>query len=174
MSKLVRTPGIYLAGFMGCGKSTVGRLLADELGWSFVDLDEAIEAAERCSIPQIFETRGEEAFRSIEHAAIEKQVLEVQCGHARVVALGGGAFAQPENAGLLATGGYVVWLDAPLGLIEKRVAGYSHRPLAKDPEKFRELYDARREAYSKADFRVEVAGDDAAATVARILDLPLW
>jgi shikimate kinase len=174
MSKLVRTPGIYLAGFMGCGKTTIGRLLAYELGWNFVDLDEVIEAAEGCPISDIFESRGEPEFRSIETAAIEKQVLEVQCGRARVVALGGGAFAQPENLPVLASGGIVVWLDAPFEMIERRVAGDSLRPLAKDPEKFRALYDSRREAYSKADFRVEVAGDDPAATVAKILGLPLW
>jgi shikimate kinase len=174
MSKLVRTPGIYLAGFMGCGKTTVGRLLAYELGWNFVDLDEQIEAAEGCSIFEIFESRGEPAFRSLEQTAIEKQVHEVQCGRARVVALGGGAYARPENAELLATAGLVVWLDAPFELIAQRVAGYSHRPLAKDPGNFRALYEARRAAYSKADFRVEVAGDDARATVAKILELPLW
>jgi shikimate kinase len=174
MSKLVRTPGIYLAGFMGCGKSTVGRLLAHELGWNFVDLDEEIEAAAGCSITAIFENRGEPAFRSMEHAAIERQVREVQCGRARVVALGGGAFAQPDNLPVLASGGIVVWLDAPFEVIERRVAGYSHRPLAKDREAFRALYDARRQAYSKADFRVEIAGDDPAVTVAKILDLPLW
>src|ERR1022692_5190369 len=63
--KLKRTPGIYLVGFMGSGKSTIGRLLAERIGWHFVDLDEEIEAAERMSILEIFETRGEAEFRRV-------------------------------------------------------------------------------------------------------------
>ena len=59
--KLKRTPGIYLVGFMGCGKSTIGRALADEIGWRFLDLDEEIEKAEKCPISEIFEQRGEPA-----------------------------------------------------------------------------------------------------------------
>ena len=68
--KLKRTPGLYLIGFMGSGKSAVGRLLADELGWSFADIDEDIENAQGVSIAEIFDTRGEETFREIETAAL--------------------------------------------------------------------------------------------------------
>ena len=64
--KLKRTPGIFLTGFMGCGKTTVGRALADELGWTFADLDEEIEAREKTTIAEIFDTHGEAAFREIE------------------------------------------------------------------------------------------------------------
>jgi shikimate kinase len=99
--KLKRTPGIYLVGFMASGKTTVGRMLADELGWSFADVDQDIEAAQGRAIAEIFDTAGEEDFREIEHAAIRKRVGEVERGKPMVVALGGGAFAQEANHALL-------------------------------------------------------------------------
>ncbi len=68
--KLKRTPGLYLVGFMGSGKSAVGRLLADELGWSFADVDQDIEQAQGVSIAEIFDTRGEQEFRVIEREAL--------------------------------------------------------------------------------------------------------
>ena len=78
--KLKLTPGIYLVGFMGCGKTTVGQALADELGWSFFDLDEDIEKAAGCSIASIFDTRGEAAFREMETAALKKRIASVRMG----------------------------------------------------------------------------------------------
>ncbi len=71
--KLKRTPAIYLVGFMGCGKSTVGRALADELGWTFVDLDEEIERKQGATIASIFDTRGEAAFREMECDALRER-----------------------------------------------------------------------------------------------------
>src|ERR1700683_3255811 len=71
--KLKRTPGLYLVGFMGSGKSAVGRLLADELGWSFADVDDDIEKEQGVSIADIFDTRGEEEFRRLEQEAIRKR-----------------------------------------------------------------------------------------------------
>ena len=91
--KLKRTPGIYLVGFMGSGKTTVGERLAEELGWSFVDIDEDIVKLEGRSIVDIFDTGGEQAFREIETACIRKRVRMIQSGRPMVVALGGGAFA---------------------------------------------------------------------------------
>src|SRR5712675_109082 len=75
--KLKRTPGIYLVGFMGCGKSTVGRALADELGWYFSDLDEDIEQGAGTTIAQIFDTRGEAAFREMETESLRKRIHTV-------------------------------------------------------------------------------------------------
>jgi len=172
--KLKRTPGIYLVGFMGSGKSTVGRALADELGWPFVDLDEEIERDHGTSIAAIFDTRGEHEFREIETEALRRCVRTVQSGHPRVISLGGGAFLRHENMELVSDNGVSVWLDCPLHLIERRVAAFSHRPLARDPNHLRHLYEVRREGYSRADFRVEIEDDDAAAAVARILALPLF
>src|ERR1700733_1254910 len=108
--KLKRTPGLYLVGFMGSGKSAVGRLLADELGWSFADIDEDIETAQGISISEIFDQRGEEEFRGIEHEALRQRVREVECGKPMVLALGGGAFVLPANRKLLEERGVTVWL----------------------------------------------------------------
>ena len=95
--KLKQTPGIFLVGFMGCGKSTVGSALADELGWSFFDLDEEIEKAAGASVTEIFDQRGEAEFRTLETEALKKRVHNVRTGRPQVIALGGGAFTFEEN-----------------------------------------------------------------------------
>jgi shikimate kinase len=172
--KLKRTPGIYLAGFMGSGKSTVGRLLADRLGWHFVDLDEEIEEAEGMPIEEIFETRGEPEFRRIESEAIRAWVRKIESGQAVVMALGGGAFVAEDNRTLLMNNGITMWLDCPFELIRRRIASQSHRPLARDPVKFAELYKSRREAYALADYRIAVEGDDPVGPLEAILALPLF
>src|SRR5207244_9786329 len=95
--KLKRTPGIYLVGFMGCGKSTIGRALAEELGWSFCDLDDDIERREGLTISEIFDIRGEAAFREAESAALQERIRTVVRGQPQVISLGGGAFVSAEN-----------------------------------------------------------------------------
>lgn len=172
--KLKRTPAIYLVGFMGCGKTTVGRVLADELGWHFIDLDEEIEQRESASIANIFDTHGELEFRRLESRAIHDRVRNVQSGRPQVVSLGGGAFLIEENFELVSNNGVTVWLDCPLSMVERRVAGHTHRPLARDPHTLRSLFEARRDSYARADYRIEVTGDDPAEAVARILALPLF
>ncbi len=171
--KLKRTPGIYLVGFMGAGKTTAGRLLADELGWSFVDIDDDIEAQEHTSIADIFETRGEEAFREIETAIISRRVHMVQRGRPMVIALGGGAFARDPNYELLEDNGVTVWLDCPLDKIEARIAENSARPLARDSERMRVLYHQRLAAYGRADFRVDASGPPD-HTLQLLLKLPIF
>jgi shikimate kinase len=172
--KLKRTPGIYLVGFMGCGKSTVGRALADELGWSFFDLDDEIESNAGATISEIFDAQGEHIFRSLEASTLAKRVRAVQSGQPQVISLGGGALMRDESFELISNNGVLVWLDAPFDLIERRVAKESHRPLARQPEKLRELFDVRCPRYAMADFRVEARDEDAMDTVRRILDLPLF
>lgn len=172
--KLKRTPGIYLVGFMASGKTTIGRLLAEELGWSFADIDEDIEASQGESIASIFDTRGEAVFRDIEREALRKRVREVERGRPLVLALGGGAFAQESNHQMLEENGVTIWLDCPFPTVCARVEGAHHRPLARDPEKFRQLYDQRRDAYAKAEYRVQIDSDDPAAIVAAILKLPIF
>ena len=171
--KLKCTPGIYVVGFMASGKSTVGRLLAQRLGWSFVDTDEEIEAAEGTAIAEIFDARGEAEFRRIETAIIHRHVRRIGQGSPAVVALGGGAFAEPANRVLLQNNGITVWLDCPFELVERRVALASHRPLARDPRQFAMLYHARREAYALAHVRVPIESDDPASVVETILTHPL-
>lgn len=172
--KLKRTPGIFLVGFMGSGKSTVGRALAEELGWGFADLDEDIEKREGTSIVQIFDTRGEAEFRRAETAALRERVRLVEGGRPWVVALGGGAFLSEENFHMVSNNGVSVWLDCTFSTVERRLAGHAHRPLARDPEKLRELFALRRAGYERADYSIAVENDDAAAATAKILALPLF
>ena len=172
--KLKRTPGIYLVGFMASGKTTIGRLLAHELGWSFADIDEDIEAAQGRSIAEIFDTDGEERFRGIEQAAIRKRVEEVVRGKPMVVALGGGAFAQEGNHALLEDNGVTIWLDCPFSKVCDRVESTTHRPLARDAAKFKQLYEDRRVAYGQADHSIHIGTDDPSAIVAEILKLPIF
>ncbi|MGH9613516.1 MAG: shikimate kinase [Bryobacteraceae bacterium] len=172
--KLKRTPGIYLAGFMGSGKTTIGGLLAYELGWTFVDIDQDIEASEGAAIHQIFETHGEEHFRKAETAAIQKRIRTIQTGRPMVVALGGGAFAQSANFELVQNNGVSLWLDCPLALARARASQHQLRPLARDPIHFEHLYFSRRASYQQADFRIEIAGDDPKPVISAILGLPIF
>lgn len=172
--KLKRTPGIYLVGFMGCGKSTVGRALAERLGWRFHDIDEQIEAEQGVTISEIFETRGEAEFRRIEADAILRAVRAIECGRPAVVALGGGAFAQENNRAVLVENGFTIWLDCPFEIVQRRVAGAEHRPLARDEKKFAELYRTRRDAYSRAEHRIAIESDDPSGAVEAILALPIF
>ena len=172
--RLKRTPGIYLVGFMACGKTTIGRLLAGELGWHFVDIDDDIEARAKTSISAIFDTLGEAEFRKLEAAAIGDRVRLIERGKPTVVALGGGAFAQHANYALVTANGVSIWLDCPLEILRQRVAKETHRPLARDPAKFAELYEARRPSYQSADFRIEIAGDDPQPVLDQIRDLPMF
>jgi len=172
--KLARTPGIFLVGFMGSGKTTVGRLLAERLGWNFVDLDKEIEAEQKMRIPEIFDRFGEAHFRRIEHEALRRCVRAIQRGEPTVVALGGGAFAQPQNLGLLQDNGVTIWLDCPAEVAWRRVEQDGGRPLARQLEQFEQLYRARRASYACADYRIETAGQDPAAAVEAILRLPIF
>lgn len=155
--KLVRTPGIYLLGFMGSGKSTVGRLLAERLGWDFFDLDDDIEVDAGKAIPEIFAQDGEMRFREIEREALNRRVRMVQAGHAMVLALGGGACVGESCMERLSNNGVTVFLDCDFETLAERVAQFEHRPLAKDPEHFRKLYEERRPSYLRADHRVDSA-----------------
>ena len=172
--KLKQTPGIYLVGFMGCGKSKVGSALADELGWSFYDLDQEIEKAAGETIADLFDRQGEAAFRELETTALKKRVYNVRTGQPQVIALGGGAFTIQENFELASNHGVTIWLDVPLEVIERRIAAETHRPLARDPVRLKTLYGDRREAYARADYRIETGDHEPAAIVARILALPLF
>ena len=169
---LKRTPGIYVVGFMCSGKSTVGRHLAHRLGWNFFDTDDEIEAAEGTNISEIFDTRGEPEFRRIERGIVRQHVQWIERGRPAVVALGGGAFANAETRELMVGNGISVWLDCPLDTVIARLAHQSHRPLARDLEKLKELFYERRDAYQLADAQVEIETDDPEVTVQTILRQP--
>jgi shikimate kinase len=171
--KLKRTPGIYLIGFMGSGKSTVGHALAEELGWHFHDLDTEIERAEGATISEIFEQRGETEFRRIETEALARCIKSVQKGRPHVISLGGGALLNNDNFHLASNNGVTIWLDCPFETIERRVSAAAHRPLARDPQRLRELFEKRREGYARAEYRIDASADDPAAAVTQILALSL-
>ena len=168
--KLKRTPGLYLVGFMGSGKSTIGRALAHRIGWSFFDIDDEIEAAEKLTIAELFDTRGESEFRRIESAILSQHVKWIERGRPAVLALGGGAFIDPANRELVNANGFSIWLDCPFDIVQRRVGHATHRPLARDPEKFAGLFRARRETYARAEVHVPIESDDPAATVEAILN----
>jgi shikimate kinase len=172
--RLKRTPGIYIVGFMASGKSTIGRAMAHRLGWSFFDSDDEIEAAEKCSIAEIFEARGEQEFRRIESEIIRQHVRWIERGRPSVLAVGGGAFVEPDTRALLLSNGIAVWLDCPFEIVERRVAPTTHRPLARDPRQFAELYHARRHCYSLADVHVRIESDDPSVAVDSILGHPIF
>lgn len=169
--KLKRTPGIYLAGFMGSGKSTVGRMLAEELGWRFADLDADIESRQRASISDLFAQRGEAEFRRIETEALRWRIADIRRGQPLVLALGGGAFTIDENVELMNENGITIWIDTPLEVMKQRVAGHDHRPLARDPARFEALYYSRRESYAKAQYRIDVPEGSSRSALRSILEL---
>lgn len=172
--KLKRTPGIYLVGFMGSGKTSVGRDLAWELGWNFTDVDAEIESQQGVTIASIFESKGEAEFRKIELEAIRVHVKLVERGKPSVIALGGGAFVQQATYELLENNGVTIWLDCPFEIVRDRVGGDPRRPLARDVQQLEKLYEDRRPAYAKADYRIEVSGHDPSVVVASILKLPIF
>lgn len=172
--KLKQTPGIFLTGFMASGKTTVGRLLAERIGWQFSDLDQDIETAEQCSIAEIFERHGEPEFRRIEAEALKWRIKRVRAGAACVVALGGGTFSESQNRETIANHGVSVWLDCPFPIVERRVQKHNHRPLAHDAEMLRKLYDERQACYSQAAYRVSVEEEDTQRTMEQIFALPIF
>lgn len=172
--KLKRTPALYLVGFMGAGKTTVGSALADELGWCFVDVDSDIEAQERTTIAEIFRNRGEACFRDIESAVIRQRVARIEAGDPCVMALGGGAFVQPDNWELIQNNGVTVWLDCELETVRRRLGEDLTRPLAQDGSALAKLFEDRRPLYARADFRVVVDTDEVGEIVHRICSLPIF
>lgn len=172
--KLKRTPGLYLLGFMASGKSTVGQLVADQLGWSFADIDTEIEREQSVTIAQIFEHYGEFHFRDIEAEMIRKHVRRVEAGLPWVISLGGGATIRPSNWEIIQNNGVTIWLDCPLEIVRRRLGDDIRRPLARDRAGLAQLFENRKPLYARADFRIEVDSDDANVAASRILQLPIF
>ncbi len=169
-----RRKAVFLVGFMGAGKTTVGAALAHRLGWRFVDLDRQLEARERRTVAEIFREGGEEEFRNAETRALAALLKALKDGDPTVVALGGGAFARRENAALLKSAGVrTVFLDAPVDELWQRCAEAEiDRPLRKNEEVFRQLCEERRPHYLTAEFHVET-GDKTPSEVMREIQLLL-
>jgi len=149
---------ITLTGFMGTGKSAVGKLLAKQLGWRFVDVDGVIEASAKKPIAEIFAEHGEAVFRRLENRAIRRVVRSDQ----QVIATGGGAFVNPENRRLLRAVGPVICLTANPKIILQRVSStLAKRPmLAHVPSplvRIQQLLAHRASPYAKADLMIDTS-----------------
>ena len=148
------TAKIYLVGFMGTGKTTLGRMLAERLVWPFEDLDTAIERAEGSRILRIFVEKGEAYFRDLERRALAEAAA--QPGRA-IVASGGGAFCTPENRAVMQGTGITVWVDQPFERIwSRRVELSGLRPLLGSEREFRALYEERAPLYGLATLHLDV------------------
>lgn len=148
---------VVLVGLMGAGKTRIGRSLADKLRCAFVDSDREIEIAAGCSVADIFEIYGEEAFRDVEHKVLDRLLTEP----AQVIATGGGAFIRDDNRAIIQAKGTSIWLDADIKTLVERTSRTSHRPLLKqgNPEQIlMNLLEKRKAAYARAHIRVD-SGD---------------
>ena len=141
---------------MGSGKSSVGRLVASRLGLPFIDLDERVTADANAPIHEIFAREGEPAFRGRERAALT--ALEPALADGAVIATGGGTAMDPELRSWMSRRGAVIWLDAALEDIEKRVIRDGSRPLFGDSAGLERLYRARCPAYESFGLRVDTRG----------------
>ncbi len=171
---------MFLVGFMGAGKTSVGRLLGQQLSWAFEDLDDRIEQREGRTVPTIFRESGESEFRRAEHEALRSLIEELARGALKVVALGGGAFVQKQNAALLKSSRMpTVFLDASVEELWQRCSKQafgagSQRPLLQSREQFSKLYDARRKFYGAASLSVQTGGrsvSEIASEIAKALAL---
>ena len=151
ISSVLPADKIYLVGFMGAGKSSVARALGKRLDWKVEDIDARIERTERRDIPTIFRIEGEPYFRAREREALIGLLPE----RGTVVASGGGTFADASNRELMLRDGAVIWLDAPLETVLKRIPLDGRRPLAADRVGMEQLYNQRLAAYRLAHLRVD-------------------
>lgn len=163
---------IVMVGLMGAGKSAIGKRLAARLGLAFVDTDQEIELAAGCSIPEIFERFGEQAFRDGERRVIARLLAGPRC----VLATGGGAFMDPETRAAVRARGLSVWLRADLDTLVRRTARRTNRPLLNrgDPRKILgDLMALRYPVYAEADIHVdslEAPPEETTARVAAAID----
>ena len=143
---------IILTGFMGTGKSTVGRRLARTLGWDFIDTDSEIERITGMSVAEIFRRHGETRFRSEENLMVKRLMTRENC----VIATGGGTVLKPENQAILSGIGVVISLYAPVETILDRVGQRTDRPLLKTGrEEIEVLWQARQVSYARAEYTVD-------------------
>jgi len=169
MSRGGAFPGVVLVGFMGSGKSSVGRELARRFGVPFVDVDERIEAVAGSPIRDLFAREGEPAFREREKAAL----LDVLSVRGCVIATGGGAFADEENRVLLRSYAPVVYLEAAVETLVERLAGDLGRPLLRGEDReevVRELLSRRVPGYRTADVTVRTDGRTVEEVAGQVAD----
>lgn len=158
---------IFLVGFMGAGKTTVGRALAERLNYDFVDLDEMVERLAGKPIQRIFSESGEAEFRRLETSAIQS------CGDYKksVVALGGGAYVSQTNRDILRAIGKTIWLDCPIEICLARIRYDESRPLLACDTEMKALLERRLPAYALADFMVETDSRSPEEIALQIIEL---
>ena len=162
---------IYLVGFMGSGKTTVGRELSARIETPFFDLDELIEAAEKQSIKEIFGEKGEAYFRKRERDIL-KSTRHLEAG---VIATGGGTFTFDENIQFIQGEGLSVYLSAPYALLRARVGQKAaDRPLFTDDLSTHELYASRIRFYRMCDITIEIREEETPTEIVErlVLELP--
>lgn len=151
---------IFLCGFMGCGKSTIGQILAKKSGCGFCDTDELIVKNQGMTIPEIFSQKGEPYFRTV-----EAETVKSLCGKSTVVACGGGAMQNFETAETVRNnGGIIVYLNVPFEVCYDRIKDDTNRPIVMNntKEQLEEIYNNRRDIYMKnSTVMVEAVGSPA-------------
>lgn len=174
-------PRIYLTGFMGSGKSTCGPLLAERLGYRFLDLDAEVERIAGISISEVFEQRGEAKFRALETAVLSEAATQENV----IVATGGGALATEGNLLLAETSGAIAFLKLPATTLAARLHNADGRPLLHDEHgepyteaaltaRIEELLARRERFYSQADIVVEadhMTPEDVAGSIVQALSV---
>ncbi|MDK3157949.1 shikimate kinase [Kamptonema cortianum] len=148
---------IVLIGFMGSGKSTIGRRLAQRLGWDFVDTDRLVETRENMSVAEIFRAKGEAAFRAMESEAVEECLGTPHC----VVSTGGGAILSQSNLRAILDHSHAICLWISPEEAYERTRHHSHRPLLQEPDplaRIRELLAQREPIYRQAHFIIDTTG----------------
>ncbi len=161
---------VVLVGFMGTGKSSVGKLLAARGGWNFLDMDEEIVARAGKSIARVFAEDGEAAFRAMERSL----VLDLSARRGLVISTGGGIVLNPDNIRDFSASGLVVCLTALPEEILRRVSGSRERPLLNCPDPaaaIRELLDRRRQFYDAIPLQLDTTGKSVADVAAEIIQL---
>jgi shikimate kinase len=179
-----RRERVYVTGFMGSGKSTVGPILANAIGYEFVDLDRSIEIAEDLTIGEIFQSRGESFFRAREEEFLARYSRQSRL----VVALGGGTLVDPVSFRIVASTGILLYLRVPPDLLMTRLRHRTDRPLLMDVdgqglpeqrlrERIKQLYLSREPLYRQADVivdaderRVGLTVDRAVRALSRMLE----
>ena len=161
---------IYIIGFMGTGKTSVGKILAQSLNMDFLDLDNVIEAKESAKITNIFAQKGEPYFRKVEKEVLKEAAQKENL----IVACGGGIVIDEDNVNLMKKTGKIICLAAKAETILDRTKGYAHRPLlnVSDPKvKIEELLNLRAPFYAKADYMIDTSNLSIEEVVSKILEI---
>lgn len=154
LKAIMKKNNIILIGMMGSGKSTIGKALAEHLGYNFTDLDTLIVEGEGIKIPEIFEKFGENYFRTIETNALNSLF---ECENT-VISTGGGIVEKKENISTLKKIGTVFYLQAPSNTLYERIKGDFNRPLLNNTVEFENILSRREKTYKEANFIIDATG----------------